>query len=464
MIRNWAMQNLSPGATCIVFWTVLLFQTCAGQVSGFSPHEHLASDTGQKNQEQLLSDLSAARQSLETHRSAEANLSVGRALKALGESQAASEYFNRALALNPRFSAALFEKGLIVTESGDWSKAADFFRKALADSPSFAAAHLALGEMLLRTGDFEGSRNELNRALQLDGNSAGAQHGLGLIDLQEGKVDLAVGDFRRAIAMRPDYMDAERGLARALALQHKWYEAAALLRHVTAANTNSSEDASALGTALSNLGDQAGAATEFARARDLSNEELTLLRAKGDNNWGISLRNEGKLEQAAAAFRHAIGDDPAFCDAHDDLGEVLWIEKQFPEALSEFQAALRCDPHSAMVQNNLGSALLYFSHDVEAAIGQFRACLASRPGFALAHLNLGKALAAKGAFAEAETELRNALAVDPISAGAHLNLGLVLAVKNGELSAEAKSELEKGIGLDPRLRDMVPQKYLAALH
>jgi superkiller protein 3 len=464
MIPKWAIQKLSPGTTGIVLLAVLLPQIGAGQVSGFSPHEHLSSDMQQRNKEQLLSDLSAARQSLEAHRSAQANLSVGRALKALGESQAASEYFDCALALNPQLSAALFEKGLVVTESGDWSQAADFFRKALAISPHFAAAHLALGEMLLRTGDFEGSRNELNRALELDGNSAGAHHGLGLIDLQEGKVDQAVADFRRVIAMRPDSVDAERGLARALALQHKWHEAAALLRHVTAANTNSSEDASALGTALSNLGDQAGAAEEFARARELSNEELTLLRAKGDNNWGISLRNEGKLEEAASAFRRAIGDDPSFCDAHDDLGEVLWMEKQFPEALSEFQAALRCNPHSAMVHNNLGSALLYFSHDVEAAIGQFRACLASRPGFALAYLNLGKALAAKGAFAEAETELRNALAVDPISAAAHLNLGLVLAGKNDELSPEAKSELEKGIGLDPRLRDMVPQKYLAALH
>jgi tetratricopeptide (TPR) repeat protein len=463
MIPRWAIQKLSSGTTGAVLLAVLLPQIVAAQVSGFSPNEHLSSDTQQRNKEQLLSDLKAARQSLETHRSAEANLSAGRALRALGESRAASEYFDRALVLNPQLSTALFEKGLVVSETGDWSQAADFFRKALANSPHFAAAHLALGEMLLRTGDFEDSRNELNRALELDGNSAGAHHGLGLIDLQEGKIDQAIADFRRIIAMRPGSVDAERGLARALALQHKWTEAAALLRHVTSANTNSSEDASALGTALSNVGDQAGAAEEFARARELSNHELIMLRATGDNNWGISLRNEGKLEQAGAAFRRALGDDPSFCDAHDDLGEVLWMEKQFPEALSEFQAALRCNPHSAMVHNNLGSALLYFSHDVEAAIGQFRACLASRPGFALAYLNLGKALAAKGAFAEAETELRNALVVDPISAAAHLNLGLVLAGKNDELSPEAKSELEKGIGLDPRLRDMVPQKYLAAL-
>ena len=58
-----------------------------------------------------------------------------------------------------------------------------------------------------------------------------------------------------------------------------------------------------------------------------------MLRAKGDRNWGVSLRNEGKLQDAAVAFRHALDEDPTFCDARDDLGEVLWIEKDLASAL-----------------------------------------------------------------------------------------------------------------------------------
>jgi Flp pilus assembly protein TadD len=79
-------------------------------------------------------------------------------------------------------------------------------------------------------------------------------------------------------------------------------------------------------------------------------------------------------------------------------------------------------------------------------------------------LNLGKAFAAKRDFSAAENELRSALALDPTSAAAHMNLGLVLAAKDARLSADAQMEMEKGVRLDPRLKDLIPQQYLADVH
>jgi hypothetical protein len=43
-------------------------------------------------------------------------------------------------------------------------------------------------------------------------------------------------------------------------------------------------------------------------------------------------------------------------------------------------------------------------------------------------------------------------------------LGLVLASRNGNVSREAEAEMEKGLQLDPKLREMIPQQYLASLH
>jgi hypothetical protein len=48
-------------------------------------------------------------------------------------------------------------------------------------------------------------------------------------------------------------------------------------------------------------------------------------------------------------------------------------------------------------------------------------------------------------------------------AAAHLNLGIVLAMKSSTLSEEAKEEMQSGLRLDPRLRAVVPQEYLAEL-
>jgi|HubBroStandDraft_4_1064222.scaffolds.fasta_scaffold08492_2 protein O-GlcNAc transferase len=461
---RWFVKRFTAAYVCGLALGLFLSGTCSAQMSAFPAGERLAaSEAESKTSQQLLLDLASARQMLANHPSAQANLSLGRALKALGETESASKAFDRALDLNPELAEAWFEKASIVSDQGDWSKAADLFRRAVAASPGYALAHLGLGEVLLRTGEFDNSASEFEAAWRIDGKSSAAHQGLGLIDLQEGKLDAAVKEFRDALSIRPSDLDASKGLARALAYQHKWDEAVVLLRQIVAANPKSSEATFSLGTALVHLGDKPSADVQFARARDLSSRELLLLRAEGDSNWGIALRNEGKLQAAAIAFRRASDDDPSYCEAHDNLGEVLWMQKDFAGALSEFNLAVRCSPESALARNNLGSALLYYNHDIESATEQFRASLASRPGFALAHFNLGRALAAKQDLSAAESEFRRAIAIDPDSAGPHVDLGLLLAMREGSVSAEARMELQKGLHLDPSFRGMIPQKYLAEL-
>jgi tetratricopeptide (TPR) repeat protein len=458
------LHSISPGSRIFVFFCLLL-SACAAQVAGIPADEHLeVASKPFRTQQQVLSDLIAAREKFQSHPSAEASLQLGLALKEAGETAAASKLLDEAVELNPRLSQAWYAKGLIAADQGDWSRAADCFRHTLAISAENTSAHLALGEMLLRMGDFSRAEAQLRSALQLDSRSAGAHQGLGLINLQEGRADEAGQEFRAALAIRPDYVDAKTGLARVLADQHRWAEAADLLKQIVAVTPNSIEERSSLGTALSNLGDKAGAAEQFSRAEKLSNKQVIRLRAEGERNWGISLRNEGKLQEASAAFRRALSEDSSYCDAHDDLGEVLWMQKNFADALSEFQTAVGCGPDSASARNNLGSALLYYQHDVDGAIVQLRAATTGRPGFALAHFNLGKAFAAKQEYASAEPEFRAAVAIDPTMAAAHLNLGIVLAMKDNRLSKEARAEIQSGLRLDPRLRDFVPQQYLAELH
>lgn len=437
---------------------------CRGQMTAYSASEHLSvSGAPAKSAQQMLADLAAARQALDEHPSAQANLALGRALKSLGETEPAAGYFDRALELDARLAEAWFEKGLIVCDQGDWSKAADLFRRTIEESPAFLPAHLALGEALLRTGQFEDSANELKTALRLDADSFGAHQGLGLIYLQQGNPEPAIEELQKALKIRPGSGDAEKGLARAYVAQHRWTEAVVLLKKVAAASPESSEAATALGNALANTGDKPGADAQFARARELSSEELSRLRAEGDRNWGVALRNDGKLQEATTVFQRALEDDATGCDVHDDLGEVFWMRKDSAGALLEFQTAVACGPNSAVARNNLGASLLYYKHDVAGAVEQFRAAVAAKPGFAAAHLNLGKALAAKQDFSEAESQFRAAVAIDPELAAAHVNLGLVLAAKSDGNSGEALAEMKRGLKLDPRLRDIIPQQYLARL-
>lgn len=446
--------------------TMLLPHACShSQVSAIAPGQRLAGPgNSAMSAEQAIADLAAdRRQAAEHPESATAELQLATALRALGANDAALQALERTLALDPHLTAAMLEEGSLLADRSDYSGASDLFRRAIAVAPQEAAAHLWLGDMLLRSGDFDKALAEFRTASRLDPKDAGTAQGSGLVKLQQGDFAAAAAEFRRALAMRPNYLDAERGLAHALSAQHVWKEAAQMLQRIVAASPDSSSDAVALGNALLAMGDKAQAQLQFTHARELSDRELILLRAKGDNNWGISLRRDGKIIEAAEAFRRSLAEDSGFCEAHDNLGGVLWMQKDGPAAMKEFEAAVQCDPRLASARNNLGTAFLYEGRDPERAIEQFRAAIALEPGFALAHLNLAKALASLHNLSQAEPEFRTALAIDPSLAAAHVGLGLLLAMKQQGVSPEARAEMQEGIRLDPHLRQAIPQSYLAQL-
>jgi tetratricopeptide (TPR) repeat protein len=454
-------------ALCTAFLALSLsLETCAGQVSAFDDHTRLTRFAATANPvNQQLNDLFSARKNVEAQpNSSPANLQLGRVLQALGETDAASAAFDRALALDPKNAAALFEKACSLADKDRWSEAAELFRQALRIQPEYVEAHLGLAEMLLRSGDFIRAKEELGIVLRLNPNSAGAYQGLGLVDLQAGDFQAAAADFRHVLTLRPGQADGQRGLAQTFIHQHKWGQAAALLKTLVATSPQSTEDFSLLGTALANLGDSSSAKLQFEKARELSNEHLITLRAKGENNAGVALRSEGKIPEAAEAFRRSISEKPDYCEAHDNLGGILWLQKDLAGALKEFQFAVSCDPNLASARNNLGIAFLYHLHDVKAATIQFRAAVALRPAFALAHFNLGKCFVSERNFSSAQPEFRQAIAIDPLMAAAHVNLGVVLAIQTGRVSEESESEMQIGLRLDPKLREVIPPEYLAQLH
>jgi tetratricopeptide (TPR) repeat protein len=436
-----------------------------GMATAFSANGHLAAPTAQKTAAQLLSDLRSARAALTAHPlSAQVYVCLGLALQALKQPDAASKAFDQAIALKPNLPEPLYQRGVLSTDKEQWSEAEQLFRRAIAVDASYLPARLGLAEMLLRSGDFDGAGQELNAAVGLDSHNSSAHYGLGLVHLQKGEFDAATGEFRLALSLRPGYLEAQKNLAEAFILQGKWNDAVALLKHVVAADPHSGESVTTYARALENSGYQSEAQQQFTRARQLSRDEANLFRAKAESNFGVSLRNQGKFPEAIAAFRRAIEASPDFCEAHDDLGGVLWQQQDFAAATTEFASAVHCNPDFASARNNLGIAMLYYRHDLDQAIAQFQGAIDANPGFALAHVNLGKSLATKGQFPEAESEFRSAIVLAPDMAVAHLGLGLLLAVSTGNVSSEARAEMNEGLRLDPTLKTAIPAQFAAQLN
>jgi Flp pilus assembly protein TadD len=84
--------------------------------------------------------------------------------------------------------------------------------------------------------------------------------------------------------------------------------------------------------------------------------------SRGVTGMGIALYCLGRVEEAEAAYRKAIGVEPRDQEAHLYLGELLWNEKRdVAAAANHLATAFRIQP-----QNKLGARARYILSTIKA--------------------------------------------------------------------------------------------------
>ena len=79
--------------------------------------------------------------------------------------------------------------------------------------------------------------------------------------------------------------------------------------------------------------------------------------AEAHNNLGVARREQGQLDQAEASFREALRLKPAYAAAHNNLGQVLSRQGRLQEAAACFGHAVQAQLDFARAWQGLGDAL-----------------------------------------------------------------------------------------------------------
>jgi protein O-GlcNAc transferase len=161
---------------------------------------------------------------------------------------------------------------------------------------------------------------------------------------------------------------------------------------------------------------------------------------------GNALLRQGKSEEAIAACRRTIGIKPEFAEAHYNLGIALAAQGRLDEAVAAYRQAIRIKSDYAEAHSNLGNALFGLG-TCDEAIAAYRQAIGSKPDYAEGHYNFGIALAAQGRLDEAVAAYRQAIGIKPHFAEAYSNLGNALWRQGN--SDEAIAACRRAIGINP---------------
>ena len=280
----------------------------------------------------------------------------------------------------------------------------------------FRGGRIAEAEALLR--DLLATQPANADALELLGTALGIQ----------GRHGEALDAFERARDARPSSVSIRRNRAQALFHLGRMEEARAELEKALRMRPDNAASWALLGNVLAALRDAAGAERAYRRA--LQHEPTP----QAHYNLALLLQENGRADEAIAAYRQALASAPGFAPAHNNLANALKMRGRLDEALAHYAEAVRHDPGLADAVSNYGAALREAGR-ADAAIPVLERALALRPDSWAALNNLGMAYHERHRDAEAVRCYRRALEMKPSLREARNNLGNALAALGEEREA-----------------------------
>jgi len=168
------------------------------------------------------------------------------------------------------------------------------------------------------------------------------------------------------------------------------------------------------------------------------------------NNLGVALaKMDGRMPEAIAEYQAALRIKPDYAEPHNNLATIYSRQGSMLQAIAEAEEALRLKPDYPEALVNLGSFVAPMPGRLPEAIADYQAALRLKPNHAEAHNDLGLALLElPGRLPDAVAELEAAVRLGPDNAQMHDNLAGALARMPGRLP-DAIAEVQAAIEITP---------------
>lgn len=323
------------------------------------------------------------------------------ALEQQGKSEQAQAAWRAYVEAHPKSPEAYAHLGLLEARLGHFKEAVPLYRKALALGPDVPGLRLNLGLALFKGGDPEGALHEFEPLLKAQPGNLQLTTLIGMAHYAQAQYAEAVPYLRDAAAQDTQSISLRLALAHSCLWSKQSQCVLDVYKEILALNPDSAE---------------------------------------ADMLAGEALDEEKDNEGSTKMFRAAAKADPKFPNVHFGLGYLLWTQKQYKEAASEFHAELANDPDHIQAQLYLADTDIQ-TNQMSDAVPLLERVEKQNASIPLDHLDLGIAYTELDRKEDALRELKAAEKLNPNEVNVHWRLArLYRALGKGD---EAKAEFAK---------------------
>jgi tetratricopeptide (TPR) repeat protein len=346
---------------------------------------------------------------------------LGLILMAAEHYDAAASCYLAAQALVPNAARWPYYLGHLYRFKGEGAKATEFFSRALELQPADTPTLIWLAEMYLDQDRPDQAEPLFLQALSRDPGSAAALSGAGRAALAKHDLPRAIDYLERALAVEP----------RALGLHYSLAVAYRGLGQLDRARTHL---------------ERRGSGRPVPRDPLMEAYEAVLHTPLTYETQGLRALENGQVKEAAVLFRKGLQlapDDPGL---HHRLGTALFMSGDTAGAVQQFEQALRRAPEFPRAHFGLGMVLNLSGRHAE-AIERFADAVKYQPDYLEARLGLVEALRVTGRLQESLPHLERIVELDPSLAEAWVMYVTTLARLHRY--QEARDRLNEALRVHP---------------
>ncbi len=307
-------------------------------------------------------------------------------LKANDPNSAVKE-FEAVLALDPKNSEAYTDLGVVAFFRRDYQKASQYFRKALAIDPSLTKAQALLGVCQKRLGN-PSARGLLEKSFsKLKDKRLRLQVGLELAALydQQGDRGATASVMQSLVDLNPDNVDV-------LFMAQRVYSELAddTLNKLAIVAPGSARMQQVIAQHLVNDADLKGAIDHYRKALQIDSRLPGVHFELGEALLQSSPGDARAEAEAQKEFEMAVAVDGDTAKTECELGSIALVHSRLDQALAYYQRAYQLNPNEIEAQMGLAN-LLMMKEQPQEAIKYLRMAVESDPLNGSAHYRLAQA-------------------------------------------------------------------------